>query len=618
MQPDIAISKEERATQDFAPAEVLVEKRPDGSILFRSPRPLSPYGHNVSSLLDEAAASVPDRTFLAERSGSGWQRISYSQMRDKVRRAASALLKRGTLSDRPVAVLSDNSIEVAIVTMAAIYAGIAVVPISPAYSKISRTLERLKLIIAATNPAVIYASDPETYGRAICAAAPDDALVLLGRGADARPNWVTLSDFIDVPVDEALLSAASSRIDRDTIAKIMFTSGSTGQPKGVLMTHGMLLAHTQALGDCWPFLDRHPPVMLNWLPWSHSFGGNAVFFMILNHKGTLYIDDGRPVPELIGRTVENLRTVSPSMMKSVPREYVQLLPYLEADSELARSFFRHLKMVFYAAADMPQPTWRRIEALAAQYSNRPPYFASAWGMSENIATSTIVHFPIEQAGFIGLPVPGTTIKLVPTDGKMELRLRGPALTPGYLGRPDLTTAALDEEGFYRSGDAGRLVDPDNPSLGFAFDGRTGENFKLSTGRWIFVGQTRVRAVADGEPIADDVVVTGPGRDEAGLLIFLNIPACRLLSSELASAGIEELSRSPKVRARIQEMLRKISADPKLSLSIRRAIILTEPPSIDGHETTDKGYLNQRSIIERRRAIVDRLYEANDPDVIMIE
>jgi feruloyl-CoA synthase len=297
---------------------------------------------------------------------------------------------------------------------------------------------------------------------------------------------------------------------------------------------------------------------------------------------------------------------------------VQLLPYLEADPELARSFFRHLKMVFYAAADMPQPTWRRIEALAAQYSNRPPYFASAWGMSENIATSTIVHFPIEQAGFIGLPVPGTTIKLVPTDGKMELRLRGPALTPGYLGRPDLTTAALDEEGFYRSGDAGRLVDPDNPSLGFAFDGRTGENFKLSTGRWIFVGQTRVRAVADGEPIADDVVVTGPGRDEAGLLIFLNIPACRSLSSELASAGVEELSRSPKVRARIQEMLRKISADPKLSLSIRRAIILTEPPSIDGHETTDKGSLNQRAILERRRAIVDRLYEAKDPDVIMIE
>jgi len=607
-----------RRKADFAPADVEVEKRGDGSILFRSPRPLGAYGHRMGELIDRAAATVPDRCFLAERCDGGWRRMSYASLRDQVRRAASALLRLGTMSDRPLAVLSDNSIEVAVITLAAIYAGITVVPVSPAYAKLSRTLERLGIFIKATNPAVVYASDPAIYGRALASGLPDDALVLVEKPDKDRTDWLRFADFMAGEVDEDTLAAAVARIDRNTLAKIMFTSGSTGHPKGVLMTHGMLLAHTQALAECWPFMDRDPPVLLNWLPWSHSFGGNAVFFMVLNHMGTLYIDDGRPVPELIGRTVENLRSVSPTIMKSVPREYGLLLPYLEADAELARTFFRDLKLVFYAAADMPPPVWQRIEALAAKYCEHPPYFTSAWGMSENIATSTLVHFPIEQAGFIGLPVPGTTIKLVPADGKMELRLRGPALTPGYLGRPDLTRAALDEEGFYCSGDAGRLVDPENPALGFAYDGRIGENFKLSSGRWIFVGQTRVRAVADGEPIVDDVVVAAPARDEAGLLIFLNIPACRALSPELLSAGIEELARAPEVRDRVREMLRKVSADPALSLIVRRAMILTEPASIDGHETSDKGYLNQRGILARRQAIVDRLYDDGDPDVIMIE
>jgi feruloyl-CoA synthase len=618
MQDSVTRVMRDAVARDFAPAEVLVERRQDGSILLRSPRDLSPYGNNLGALLDEAATTAPDRTFLAERSGKDWRTVTFSQMQSMVRRVASALLRRKELADRPVAVLSDNSIEVAIITMAAIYAGIVVVPISPAYSKISQTHERLKAIILATNPALLYASDDETYGRAIRAAAPKDALVLFGRVSAVERMRTTLAEFAGRPADDVLLAEASARINRQTVAKIMFTSGSTGQPKGVVMTHGMLLAHAQGIADCWHFLDHDPPVMLDWLPWSHSFGGNANFLMTLKHKGSLFIDDGRPVPEFIERTVANLRAVSPTIMMSVPRSYAMLLPYLEDDTELARAFFRNLKVVFYAAADMSEPIWRRIEDLAARYSKRRPYFASAWGMSENVAAATLVHFPIERAGFVGIPVPGTVVKLTPVDDKMELRLRGPALTAGYLGRPDLTRAAFDDEGFYRSGDAGRLADPDNPNLGLAYDGRTSENFKLSSGRWVFVGDTRVRAVAAGSPIVDDVVVAAPDRDEVGLLVFLNVPASRLLAPELANANLSQLAHAPKVRQAIREMLRKISSDPQLRLTVKRAIILTEPPSIDGNETTDKAYLNQRAILTRRRTIVDRLYAFDDPDVILIE
>jgi len=603
---------------DFAPPEVLVERRPCGTMVFRSPRELAPFASTVGSLLDEAAADSPGVTFLAERSGKGWREVSYAEAKNQVRRIASSLVMLKGVSERPLAILSDNSVDVGLITLAALYVGIPVVPVSSAYSKVSQTFEKLRAIIAATDPAAIYASDAQTYGRAIRAAAPTDAQIIVGDSTGGDPGWIEFAEFMSAPLDDALVDAAAAQVNAKSLAKIMFTSGSTGQPKGVMMTHAMILAHQQGITQTWLFLNTQPPVILDWLPWSHSFGGNHNFIMVLRHKGTLYIDDGRPLPALIERTVANLRTVSPTMVLSVPRAYGMLLPYLEADSELARSFFRNLKLIFYAAADMPASDWRRLEELAARHADQAPYFASSWGMSENIAAATIVHFPTKRAGSIGLPVPGTTIKLSPTDDKLELRIRGPAITPGYWGRPDLTEAAFDEEGFYRSGDAGRLVDPANPVAGFAYDGRISENFKLSTGRWVFVGGLRVRAIAAGAPIVEDVVIAAPDRDEVALLVFPSLMGCRTVAPGHDDAGLDELAALPEIRACIKAMLRKLAEDHEGANRIRRAIILTEPPSLDGHEITDKGSINQRAVLARRAAIVDSLYQQQPSDAITLD
>lgn len=600
---------------DFAPPEVLVERRPCGTMVFRSPWELTPFASTVGSLLDEAAADSPRATFLAERSGNGWREVSYAETRNQVRRIASSLLMLKGFSERPLAILSDNSIDVGLITLAAMYVGIPVVPVSSAYSKVSQTFEKLRAIVGATNPAVIFASDAQTYGRAIRAVASTDTQIIVGDPTGGDPGWTEFAQFMAAPVDDGLVDAAAAKVNAKSLAKIMFTSGSTGQPKGVMMTHAMILAHQQGITQTWLFLNTQPPVILDWLPWSHSFGGNHNFVMVLRHKGSLYIDDGRPLPALIERTVANLRTVSPTMVLSVPRAYGMLLPYLEADSGLARSFFRNLKLLFYAAADMPASDWRRLEELAARHADQPPYFVSSWGMSENIAAATIVHFPTKRAGSIGLPVPGTTIKLSPTDDKLELRIRGPAVTPGYWGRPDLTKAAFDEEGFYRSGDAGRLVDPENPVAGFAYDGRISENFKLSTGSWVFAGGLRVRAIAAGAPIVEDVVIAAPDRDEVALLVFPSLMGCRTVAPGHDDAGLDELVALPEIRACIKAMLRKLAEDHEGANRIRRAIILTEPPSLDGHEITDKGSINQRAVLARRAAIVDRLYQQQSADVI---
>jgi feruloyl-CoA synthase len=415
------------------------------------------------------------------------------------------------------------------------------------------------------------------------------------------------------PIAELGAAAPTSRVDEafarigpDTIAKILFTSGSTGAPKGVINTHRMLCANQQMHAQAWQFLEDRPPVLVDWLPWNHTFGGNHNFNAVLRNGGTLYIDAGKPLPGLVETSVRNLKEISSTIYFNVPRGFDLLLPYLESDAALRASFFRDLEVVCYAGAALPQNLWERFEHLAVA-ERHGIAMVSAWGATETAPGVALVHFPIERAGVIGLPAPGCELKLVPSGGKLEARVRGPNVTPGYYGREDLTRAAFDDEGFYRIGDALKFADPADPARGLVFDGRVAEDFKLATGTWVHVGAVRVKLIAAGNPLIQDAVITGHDRDAVGALVFLN-PA--------ATAGMAPAA----ARAAIGEALRKLAAESGSGSSTHpvRALVLSEPPSIDANEITDKGYINQRAVLERRALLVERLYaSAVDPDLIAI-
>jgi len=566
----------------FAPAEVDLEKRADGTLILRSPQKLGPYSRCITEWLMQWSDRDPARLFLAERRGEAWRRISYREAYGAVRRIGQALLDRGLGAEKPVAILSDNGIDHALLALGAMHVGVPAVPVSPAYSLMSKDFGKLKAIFELVKPGLVYAAEPEKFGPALEA--------------------VNASS---TPVAELLETNPGSTLERehrkvgpDTVAKILFTSGSTGVPKGVVNTHRMLCANQQMLAQAWPFVQERPPVLVDWLPWNHTFGGNHNFNLVLRNGGSLYIDGGKPVPGLVEATVRNLKEIAPSLYFNVPRGYDLLLPFLERDAELRRSFFRELQVVFYAAAALPQNLWDRLVRLARE-EKRGGDFAmlSAWGSTETSPLATSVHFPMERPGVIGLPVAGCELKLSPFGGKLEVRVRGPNVTPGYYRRPELTSAAFDEEGFYRIGDAVRLADPGAPAKGIVFDGRVAEDFKLSTGTWVNVGMVRVKLIAAADPIVQDAVITGHDRSEVGALVFL-------------SAAAKEL-KPEEIRARLSAALARLKAEGGSSMHPVRLIVLGEPASIDANEITDKGYMNQRAVLERRAELVERLYAGGE-------
>jgi len=413
------------------------------------------------------------------------------------------------------------------------------------------------------------------------------------------------------------LDKAATSIGADTIAKFLFTSGSTSLPKGVVNTHGMLTANQQQLAQIWPFLDEAPLVLLDWLPWNHTFGANHNFNLVLRHAGTLYIDGGKPVPGLIDETVRNLGEVSPTVYFNVPAGYAALLPFLERDEALARSFFRTLRLIFYAGAALPQDLWERLEAVSQRATGERVPMTSSWGTTETSPLSTAAHFMIERAGPIGVPVPGVELKLVPTGDKLEVRVRGPHVTPGYWKRPDLTRAAFDEDGFYKPGDAVRFADPAEPAKGIVFDGRLAEDFKLATGTWVAVGVLRVAALAAASPALQDAIIAGENREWVGMLAWLNAAGCRKLVG--CEAALPELARHPTVREHVGRAIARWNADHGgSSQRIARVLLLPDAPSIDANEITDKGYINQRLALERRKVEVERLFApAPDADVLIV-
>jgi feruloyl-CoA synthase len=574
----------------LAPAGVHVERRPDGAVVLQSIHALGEYPRHTSELLRRWAREAPARTFLAERTPSrAWRRVTYAQARDAVDRLAQALVDRGLDASRPLMILSENGIDHALLTLAAMQVGVPAAPISTAYSLVSKDFAKLRAIHRALEPGLVFAADAARYGRAFdsLGLGPESILTSLEPLLAASPT----------PTMDARYAA----LGPDAVAKILFTSGSTGEPKGVVNTQRMLCSNQQAIVTAWPFLRDRPPVVLDWLPWSHTFGANHNFNMVLFHGGTLHIDDGRPTPELVQRTCDNLREVSPTLYFNVPRGFDVLLPHLERDAGLRDAFFRDLDVVFYAAASLPNPLWERLEALSTAARGELVLMLSAWGSTETSPLATTVHFRIRRAGVIGLPAPGTAIKLAPVGPKLELRVKGPNVTPGYWRRPDLAAGSFDEDGFWRMGDAGKLADPDDPARGIVFDGRIGEDFKLASGTWVHVGALRTALVARLGPLVTDVVVAGLDRDAIGILMFAG-PA----------------AREPDAKARLMDALGAHNVEhPNGSQRVDRALLMEEPPSIDASEVTDKGYIHQRAVLDRRAALVERMYRGEGEDVIVL-
>jgi feruloyl-CoA synthase len=610
----------------FAPLELArprieAEDGSDGSTILRSQQPLGEYPPHLGVWLRHWAERAPDRTMLAERNGQGgWRTVRYAEAERAARSIGQALLDRGLGPEgAPVMILSGNGVDHALLMLGGFYAGAPVAPISPAYSLMSEDFAKLRHIHDLLQPAVVYVSDGGPFTKALEALDLDGTEVVASHNG---PGGATESQsLMDTEPGDGIERRVQS-IGPDTVAKILFTSGSTGTPKGVLNTHRMLCSNQQAIRQCWPFLEKRPPVLVDWLPWNHTFGGNHNFNLVLANGGTLHIDGGKPRPGLVEHTVENLREVSPTVYFNVPAGFNMLLPYLERDQALRERFFAELDLIFYAGAALSEDAWKRLEDLSIQARGERIMMTSAWGSTETSPLATSAHFPLEKPGNIGVPAPGTEIKLAPVGAgsKRELRVRGPNVTPGYHRQPELTAQTFDEEGFYRIGDAGMLVDPEDPSSGIVFAGRVSEDFKLSSGTWVHVGSLRLAAITAASPVIQDAVVTGHNRDWIGLLVWPNIPACRDLIGDSEETPPEQLVRTPTIREHLARGLQAHNRDHNHgSTRIRRVLLMAEPPSIDAGEITDKGYVNQATTLERRRALVDRLYEEPPgEDVIVLD
>ena len=591
--------------RSLAPPRVERHDLGGGAFLLRSPEPLGPYARCIGEWLQHWAALTPEAVALAERDAQGaWRRLSYAEVRAAVGRIAQALLDLRLPADAPVAVLSDNSVDHALLVLAAMHIGRPACTVSSAYCRLTRDPTRIHNILRALRPALVYASDASVYGPALSSCGLDTVSVY-GSGAATYAGSLTFEHLLATPEGPGVMQAFQA-VTPEHHAKYLLTSGSTGDPKVVINTHRMLCANQQMIAQAWRFLEHEKPVVLDWLPWSHTFGGNHNLNLVLRNGGSLYIDAGRPAPGLVEHTVRNLREVQPTLYFNVPRGMDMLLPFLESDAGLARDVFARLRMLFYAGAALPQATWERLEAVARRVrraDDSPVWFTTSWGSTETSPAVTSAHWRLDRAGVIGLPLPGLDLKFVPNGEKLELRVRGVSVFPGYRDRPDLTAKAFDAEGFYAIGDTGHLLDAARPERGVVFNGRVAEDFKLGTGTWVSVGTLRLKLISALSPLAQDVVITGHDRDEVGALVFPGPQARELPPAELAE--------------RVRAVLRAWPADAGSSQCPTRVLFLAEPPSADAGEITDKGYVNQRAVLMRRAAEVLALYaHPTDPRAIL--
>jgi feruloyl-CoA synthase len=592
----------------FGDPAVIVDRRDDGTIYLRPKMALGEYPLRLTDRLHHWAQTEPNRIFMAERdAGGGWRQITYAQLLAASRHIASGLLARGLSAEKPIVILSGNSIDHALLAFGALYAGIPFCPVSPAYSLISKDYGKLGFVMKLLTPGLVFADDATKFAGALSANVSAEIELVASRGEVAGRKVTMLGDLLATP-EHPGLDAAQDAIGPETIAKFLLTSGSTGDPKAVINTQRMICANQVMLRETLAFLKDEPPVIVDWLPWNHTFGGNHNIGLTLFNGGSMYLDAGKPMPGGIEETVRNLREVSPTVYFNVPKGYESLLPYLRDDSALRAKFFHRLHAMFFSGAALSPYVWNSLDELAVQETGFRVPVLTGLGATETAPFFMSVKPATSRSGHVGLPVSGNVAKLVPSNGKLEVRARGPNVTPGYWRQPELTATAFDEEGFYRFGDAIKPADPADLSAGFDFDGRIAEDFKLASGTWVSVGPLRARLIAACAPLVRDVVIAGINRDEVSALVILDLDGCRLVNPALAADDLLAAASDAMIRDAFRERLTKfLATSTGSSTRITRAVLIDTPLSIDRGEVTDKGSINQRAVLDHRNRLIDELY-----------
>jgi feruloyl-CoA synthase len=610
--PDIALPKTRSDAPlraiSFGDPAVTIDRRGDGTIYLRPKKAIGEYPARLTDRLHHWAKTEPDRVFMAERDGgSSWRQITYSELLISSRHIASGLLARGLSAERPVVILSGNSIDHALIAFGALYAGIPFCPVSPAYSLISKDFGKLAFLMKLLTPGLVFADDADQFADALAANVPAGIEIAAAYGALPGRDVTRLADLMATPLHPGL-DAAHQAIGPNTIAKFLLTSGSTGNPKAVINTQRMICANQVMIRETMSFLKDEPPVIVDWLPWNHTFGGNHNIGLTLYNGGSMYLDAGKPMPGGIEETVRNLREISPTVYFNVPKGYESLLPYLRDDKALRAKFFSSLHAMFFSGAALSPFIWNSLDELAVQETGFRVPMLTGLGATETAPFFMSVNPRTSRSGHVGLPVSGNDAKLVPNNGKFEVRAKGPNVTPGYWRQPELTAAAFDEEGFYKFGDAIKPADHNDLDAGFDFDGRIAEDFKLASGTWVSVGPLRARFVAACAPLVRDVVIAGINRDEASALVVLDLDGCRLINPTLPPDDLAATAADPLIRDAFRDRLQKFLATATgSSTRIARAVLLDTPLSIDRSEVTDKGSINQRAVLDARSALIDELY-----------
>ena len=597
-----------------ASLQVIVDRRENGVIYVRSPQPLGEYPARVTDRLEFWATRAPSRIFLAKRAPDGnWHTVTYAETLARVRRLARGLLDRGLSASRPLMILSGNSIEHGLLALAAMYAGIPYAPIAPAYSLAVKEFTALSYVWQNFGPAMVFADEGARFAPALKAVTQDETEIVFHKSRPEGMRSISLEELEDSEPSPAV-DEANRRTGPDSIAKILYTSGSTGLPKGVITTHRMLCSNQQMLQQMMQSLADEPPVLCDWLPWNHTFGGSHNFGIALYNGGSLYIDEVKPTPDLFGETLRNLREIAPTAYFNVPKGYEMLVGHLQTDPGLRKTFFSRVNLLFFAAAGLSQHIWDALQDLAFETCGEEILVVTGLGATESAPYALSTGIEGATSGCLGLPVPGVELKLVPVDEKIEARLRGPSITPGFWRRPELTRVAFDEENYYRLGDAIKFADPQDPLKGFVFDGRLNEDFKMSSGTWVRVGPLRMRLLAHFGVLVQDVVIAGPDREFPTALFFPALEMCRkLCAGLLPNAPAAEVLAQPEVRVVFQERLDSFAcASTGSSTRIERAILLDTPPSIEVQEITDKGSINQKAVLGNRAALVEDLYREPIP------
>ena len=595
----------------FGVTRVVLRDAAGGTRYLRADQPLQPHAQRLTDRLLHWAGTPPERAFMARRerlpdgSTGDWRHISYAQALASARSIGQALLDRGLNAERPVAILSENDLEHALLALGCLYAGVPYCPVSPAYSTVSQDYDKLRHVLTTLTPGLVFAADAARYGKAIAATVGTDMEVVLG---DAFQSLLATPP---TPAVDAAMQATGP----DTITKFLFTSGSTKLPKAVINTQGMWCANQQQMRQSMPVLAEEPPVLVDWLPWNHTFGGNHNFGLTVYNGGTLYIDDGKPTPALMGETLRNLREIAPTVYFNVPTGFEAIANAMKTDAALRRNLLSRVRMFFYAGAALAQPVWDTLHEVQEREVGERIVMGTGLGMTESSPFAIFITNPNVKAGYLGVPTPGLELKLVPTDGKTEVRYKGPNITPGYWRAPEATAEAFDEEGFFCTGDAVQWIDENDVHQGLKFDGRIAEDFKLATGTFVSVGPMRAKIIAAGAPYVQDAVLTGINLKEVGALIFPTA-AVRQLAGLPADAPLKQVLESAPVQAHFQNVVNGLARTATGSANrIARLHLMHEPPSIDKGEVTDKGSINQRAVLKHRDALVQALHDGTLPFTI---